>query len=420
MKHFPYRNGRMFAEDADLTTIADEIGTPFYVYSSAALRENYQAFADALPKNTLIAYSVKANGNLAVLRTLAKLGAGADVVSGGELKRALAAGIPASKIVFSGVGKTKTEMTLALDAGIHQFNVESEPELEALNDVARAMGRRAPVALRVNPDVDAQTHAKITTGTAESKFGIPWSRARQAYAMAAKMPAIAVAGIDMHIGSQITQLAPFEAALIRVIALIGSLRAEGHPISRLDIGGGLGVDYGGNGDLPTPEQYGALAARLTGDLEVALITEPGRAIAADAGALISRVIYVKAGETKSFAILDAGMNDLIRPALYDARHAILSVKENTGSRTARYVMVGPVCESSDIFARDCPMPMLAAGDLVAIMMTGAYGAVMSSAYNARTPAAEVMVNGAEWSVVRPKRDDDALISEDRLPRWLEA
>jgi diaminopimelate decarboxylase len=420
MNHFHYQHGRLFAEDADLTKIADEIGTPFYVYSSATLERHYRVMEAALPKGTLIAYSVKANGNLAVLKTLAKLGAGADVVSGGELKKALAAGIPANKIVFSGVGKTQAEMKLALGAGIHQFNVESEPELVALNDVAKSLNKRAAITFRVNPDVDARTHAKITTGTAESKFGVPWSRAWAAYEHAEKMAAIEVVGIDMHIGSQITELGPFEAALTRVIDLVKRLRADGHTISRFDIGGGLGVPYANEKNLPTPEQYGALVTRLTKDLNVALIAEPGRLIAANAGALVSRVIYVKDGETKKFAVLDAGMNDLIRPALYDAHHEILSVKENTGGPTARYDVVGPVCESSDLFAREYEMPSLAAGDLVAIMTAGAYGAVMASAYNARTPAAEVLVKGDQWSVVKPKLDDDALIRQDRLAPWLQA
>jgi diaminopimelate decarboxylase len=418
MNRFHYRDGRLFAEDADLAQIAGETGTPVYVYSSAALERNYRAFVEALPRGTLIAYSVKANGNLAVLKTLADCGAGADVVSGGELKKALAATIPADRIVFSGVGKTQAEMKLALDAGIHQFNVESEPELEALNAVAREAGKRAPVALRINPDIDARTHAKITTGTAETKFGIPWSRAHAAYAAAAQMPAIEIIGIDMHIGSQITALGPFEAALMRVIALLRTLRAQGQAMSRLDVGGGLGVAYAGEDTLPCPKDYGALVTRLTHDLGVDLICEPGRAIAADAGVLVSRVIYVKDGETKKFAILDAGMNDLIRPALYDAHHDILSVRQDSGGEIARYDLVGPVCETADLFARDYPLPQLAAGDLVAIMTAGAYGAVMASAYNARAPAAEVLVKGGQWSVVRPKRDDDALVREDRLPPWL--
>jgi diaminopimelate decarboxylase len=419
MNPFHYRDGRLFAEDADLTKIADETGTPFYVYSSAALEWHYRAIEAALPKTALIAYSVKANGNLAVLKTLAQLGAGADVVSGGELKKALAAAIPADKIVFSGVGKTQDEMKLALEAHIHQFNVESEPELEALNGVAQTLGKRAPITFRINPDVDARTHAKITTGTAESKFGIPWRRAREAYAKAAKMPGIAIVGIDMHIGSQISELRPFEAALSRIVELIAQLRGDGHTIARMDIGGGLGVPYAGETSLPMPEAYGALVTRLTENLNVSLVAEPGRLIAANAGALVSRVIYVKQGETKLFAILDAGMNDLIRPALYDAHHEILSVKENTGGKTARYDVVGPVCESSDIFARALQMPPLTAGDLVAIMTAGAYGAVMSSAYNARQPAAEVLVRGSQWSVVKPKRDDDAFIRDDRLPPWLQ-
>jgi diaminopimelate decarboxylase len=419
MNHFHYQHGRLFAEDVDLTKIADEIGTPFYVYSNATLERHYRAIEAALPKDTLIAYSVKANGNLAVLKTLANLGAGADVVSGGELKKALIAGIPANKIVFSGVGKTSAEMNLALEAGIHQFNVESEPELVALNDVARSLNKRATITFRVNPDVDARTHAKITTGTAEAKFGIPWSRAWAAFEHAEKMEFIDVVGIDMHIGSQITELGPFEAAIGRIIDLLKRLRADDHELTRLDIGGGLGVPYAHEKNLPTPEQYGALVTRLTKDLGVSLIAEPGRLIAANAGALVSRVIYVKDGETRRFAVLDAGMNDLIRPALYDAHHEILSVKENTSGPAARYDVVGPVCESSDLFARDYLMPPLASGDLVAIMTAGAYGAVMASAYNARTPAAEVLVKGDAWSVVRPKLDDDALIRQDRLPPWLQ-
>ena len=416
MTAFEYRNGKLFAEDVDLTTLAGEVGTPFYCYSSSALETHYRAFASAFPQDALIAYSVKANGNLAVLKTLAKLGAGADVVSGGELKRALAAGIPANKIVFSGVGKTASEMKLALDAGIHQFNVESEPELDALNAVAVSMGKRAPIAFRVNPDVDARTHAKITTGTAESKFGIPWSSARDAYAKAAKLPGIAIVGVDVHIGSQITELAPFEAAFARGVDLIGNLRSDGHAISRADLGGGLGVSYGPGEAPPPPQAYAEIATRLTQGLGVSLILEPGRSIAANAGVLVSRVIYVKAGGSRTFLILDAGMNDLIRPAMYDAHHEILSVNEGAGPAQA-YDVVGPVCESSDVFRRDCPLPPQKSGDLVAILSVGAYGAVMASSYNARTPAAEVLVKGARWSVVRPKLSDDEHIRRDHIPDW---
>jgi diaminopimelate decarboxylase len=397
-------------EDVDLARVAEDIGTPFYCYSTAALTRAYRAFADAVPAGALIAFSVKANGNLAVLKTLAQLGAGADVVSGGELKKALAAGIPAGRIVFSGVGKTKPELALALEAGIYQFNVESEPELVALNEVAGALNKRAPIALRVNPDVDAKTHAKITTGTSENKFGVPIARAREIYAAAAHMSGIEIVGVDVHIGSQVTELRPFEDAFDRIVELAGQLRADGHAIDRLDLGGGLGVPS-------DPRAYGAVAARTTQGFGAQLIFEPGRAIVAEAGVLVARVIYVKPGEGRTFLILDAGMNDLIRPALYDAHHDIVSVT-GTGEGRAVYDVVGPVCESADVFARDYAMPVMQSGDLVAFRSAGAYGAVMASAYNARPPAAEVLVKGSEWTVVRPRLTDDALIAADRIPHWL--
>ncbi|MEA2946801.1 MAG: diaminopimelate decarboxylase [Alphaproteobacteria bacterium] len=420
MNHFAYSNGSLYAEEIDLAKLAEAVGTPFYCYSSATLERHYRAFERAVPAGSLIAFSVKANGNLGVLKTLAKLGAGADVVSGGELKKALAAGIAAERIVFSGVGKTRREMRLALEAGIHQFNVESEPELEALNDVALAMGKRAPVAFRINPDVDAGTHAKITTGTAENKFGIPYARARAVYALAARLPGIAVVGVDVHIGSQITSLGPFETAFARIVTLTKALRADGHDIARLDLGGGLGVPYvRDNAPPPDPAAYGALAARATAGLGVRLIFEPGRLIAANAGVLVARVIYVKAGAAKSFVILDAGMNDLIRPALYDAHHEIVSVAEPApDAPRARYDVAGPVCETTDIFAHDREMACLKSDDLVAFLSVGAYGAVMSSAYNARPPAPEVLVKGGQWSLVRPRTTDDALIAADRIPDWL--
>jgi diaminopimelate decarboxylase len=400
--------------------LADQVGTPFYCYSTATLERHHRVLAAALPEDTLIAFSVKANGNLAVLKTLGQLGAGADVVSGGELKKALAAGIPAERIVFSGVGKTKAEMKLGLDAGIHQFNVESEPELEALNEVALAAGKRAPVTIRVNPDVDAKTHAKITTGTSETKFGIPWRRAREAYALAAHLGGIETVGVDVHIGSQITELAPFEQAFRRVAELVNQLRVDGHAITRVDLGGGLGVPYlRDNSPPPDPAAYGAMAARLARELNVALIVEPGRLIAANAGVLVSRVLYVKQGEARTFLILDAGMNDLLRPALYDAHHEIVSVSEPDPFHARRvYDVVGPVCETTDLFARGRELPELGAGQLVAFLTAGAYGAVMSSAYNARPPAPEVLVKGGEWSLVRPRMTDDALIATDRIPPWL--
>jgi diaminopimelate decarboxylase len=419
MNHFHYRDGRLFAEEVDLTALAGKVGTPFYCYSSATLQRHYTVFAQAFPADTLVAYSVKANGNLGVLKTLGALGAGADVVSGGELKKALAAGIPANRIVFSGVGKKRDEMKTALQAGIHQFNVESEPELEALNDVAASLNMRAPIAIRVNPDVDAKTHAKITTGTSESKFGIPWSRARAAYRRAGELANIAVVGVDVHIGSQITDLEPFRTAFGKVAELITILRADGHSITRADLGGGLGVPYKhGDPAPPDPVAYAAIIADTTADLGVSLIFEPGRMIAANAGVLVSRVIYVKDGETKKFLIIDAGMNDLLRPALYDAHHDIVSVVEPApGAPMSAYDVVGPVCETADLFGAGRELPAMKSGALVAILSAGAYGAVMASAYNARPPAAEVLVKKDRWAVVRPRMSDDALIALDQIPDW---
>ena len=417
MNHFGYKNGVLHAEEVSLASVAREVGTPFYCYSTATLERHYRVFAAALPKDTLIAFSAKANGNIAVLKTLGDLGAGADIVSGGELAKARAAGIPASRIVFSGVGKTRAEMKLALTEGIYQFNIESEPELEALNEVAQSLNTRAPITIRVNPNVDAKTHAKITTGTAESKFGIPWERAREAYALAAKLRNIEIVGVDVHIGSQITELSPFEAAFARVADLVRSLRDDGHTISRIDLGGGLGVPYAPTDPAPpAPELYGAAVSKAVAGLGCELILEPGRLIAANAGVLVARATYVKEGEARKFLILDAGMNDLIRPAMYDAHHEIVSVREGTGG--SLYDVVGPVCESSDLFGRDRRLPEMKDGDLVAILTAGAYGAVMASAYNARPPAAEVLVRGKEWAVVRPRMSDDELIGLDRIPGWL--
>jgi diaminopimelate decarboxylase len=421
VNHFHYKDGILSAEDVPLTEIAAAIGTPFYCYSTATLTRHYRVFAAALPKDSLIAFSVKANGNIAVLKTLGQLGSGADVVSGGELQKALAAGIPANRIVFSGVGKTREEMRLALEAGIYQFNVEGEPELDALSEVAVSMGATAPITIRVNPDVDAKTHAKITTGTYETKFGVPWPSARNTYARAAKLPGIAVVGVDVHIGSQITELDPFRDAFARVADLISQLRADGHRILRADLGGGLGVPYRlDNVPPPDPEAYGAVIAEAIRGLDVQVILEPGRLIAANAGILVSRVIYAKPGESKTFLVLDAGMNDLIRPALYDAHHDILPIV-SPGPKTPirRYDVVGPVCETADTFARDRDLPELRGNDLMAIMTAGAYGAVMASAYNARPPAAEVLVNGREWCVVRPRMTLEALIALERVPGWLE-
>jgi diaminopimelate decarboxylase len=421
MNHFHYRNGVLSAEDVPLTELADAVGTPFYCYSTATLTRHYKVFEAALPKGSLIAFSVKANGNIAVLKTLGNLGAGADVVSGGELKKALAAGIPAKRIVFSGVGKTREEMCLALEAGIYEFNVEGESELKQLSEVAGSMNARAPVTIRVNPDVDAKTHAKIATGTYETKFGIPWSRARETYAQAAKLPGIEIVGVDVHIGSQITDLAPFRAAFSRVASLITELRADGHRILRADLGGGLGVPYRlDNTPPPDPDAYADVIAAATRGLDVQLILEPGRLIAANAGILVSRVIYTKAGESKTFLVLDAGMNDLIRPALYDAHHDILPVvAPHPETPIRRYDVVGPVCETADCFARDRDLPEVQGNDLMAVMTAGAYGAVMASAYNARPPAPEILVNGREWCVVKPRLTLEALIALERVPGWLE-
>jgi diaminopimelate decarboxylase len=421
MNHFGYRHGILSAEDVSLAALAARVGTPFYCYSRATLERHYKVFSAALPEGALVAFSVKANGNLAVLKTLALLGAGADVVSGGELAKALAAGIPAERIVFSGVGKTVEEMHQALTAGIYQFNVESEPELLALDEVARELNRRAPITLRINPDVDAKTHAKITTGTAETKFGIPFAHARAAYARAAALKNIEIVGIDVHIGSQLTDLEPFAAAFEKVADLTRTLRADGHSITRLDLGGGLGVPYENNNmPPPDPTAYGKVVARVTEGLGCRLIFEPGRLIAANAGVLVSKVLYVKQGDAKTFLILDAGMNDLLRPALYDAHHEIVAVAEpEAGAARVAYDVVGPVCETSDLFAAARQLPELKSGDLVAILSAGAYGATMASSYNARPPAPEVLVSGEEWAIVRPRLRHDDLIGQDKLPDWLD-
>lgn len=421
MHHFAYRSGELCAEDVPLGAIAASVGTPVYVYSSATIERHYRVFKEAFGiADTLIAYSMKANSNLAVVKTLARLGAGADVVSGGELARALAAGIPASRIVFSGVGKQKAEMAAALKAGIHQFNVESEPELEALNEVARGLAAKASIAFRINPDVDAGTHAKISTGKAENKFGIPWARARAAYARAAALPAIDIKGVDVHIGSQITELAPFRAAFARVAELVRELRADGHMISRIDLGGGLGIPYqDGAKEPPPPSAYAELIRELVAPLNVQLIFEPGRIIVGNAGILLSRVIYVKEGESRHFLVIDAAMNDLIRPALYQAYHALRPVKERAPSFPCeRYDVVGPVCETGDTFTTDRELPRLEAGDLVAILSAGAYGAVQASTYNTRPLVPEVLVKGGEWALVRPRPRIEDLLALDRMPPWL--
>ncbi len=421
MRHFDFKNGELHAEEVALSKIARDVGTPCYVYSTATFERHYRVFAESFKGiKALVAYSVKANSNIAVLATLAKLGAGADVVSGGELARALIAGIPADKIVFSGVGKTRAEMRDALEAGIRVFNVESLAELRALNDVATSMGKTAPVAFRVNPDVTAGGHEKISTGKKENKFGIAWSKAESAYAEAASLPGIQIVGVDVHIGSQIDQLDPFEAAIRKVGDLIKTLRAQGHKIESFDIGGGLGIPYGNNAKTPPPpSEYGALVKRLTANMDVEMIFEPGRMIAGNSGILLSEVLYVKEGEDRNFLIIDAAMNDLLRPALYDAYHDIEGV--NLPPRDApqnTYDVVGPICESGDTFMKGREMPQLSAGDLVVLHSAGAYGAAQSSQYNTRPLIPEVLVNGSEFAVIRERPSIAEILKSEHIPHWL--
>ena len=423
MDHFLYRDGALFAEDVSVAEIAAAVGTPFYVYSTATLLRHFQAFDEALSgMEHLVCYAMKANSNQAVLRTLAQAGAGMDVVSEGEYLRAKAAGVAGDKIVFSGVGKTAREIRVALEGGIRQFNVESEPEMEVLNAVALELGKVAPITVRVNPDVDAKTHAKIATGKSENKFGIPIARAREVYAMAAAMPGLKVIGIDVHIGSQLTDLAPFEQAYVKVAELTERLRADGHTITRLDLGGGLGIPYETSNEAPPlPRDYGAMVQRTLGHLECEIEIEPGRLIAGNAGLMVSKVIYVKSGEGRDFLILDGAMNDLIRPAMYDAHHAIIPVIEApAGAEKQPYDIVGPVCESGDTFAKQRQMVPLVADDLVAFRSAGAYGAVMSSEYNSRALIPEVLVHGDQFAVIRPRPTFDEMINRDTIPEWLEA
>lgn len=421
MDHFTYRHGILHAEDVPLTAIATAVGTPVYVYSTATLTRHYRVFEEALGAMPhLICYALKANANLAVVRVMAKLGAGADVVSEGEYRRARAAGIPGERIVFSGVGKTRGEMRMALEGGIRQFNVESEPELRALSEVAASLGTTAPIALRVNPDVDARTHAKIATGRAENKFGIPLTRARAVYAEAARLPGIEVVGVDVHIGSQLTELEPFEAAFAKVAELTEALRADGHAIRRIDLGGGLGIPYRrANEAPPLPFDYGEVIRRTVGHLGCEIEIEPGRLIAGNAGILLSRVIWRKQGEGRDFLILDAAMNDLMRPALYDAWHDIVPVAEpEPGAEMREIDVVGPVCETGDTFAKARPLPDLAEGDAVAFRSAGAYGAAMASEYNSRPLVAEVLVDGDHYAVVRERPSFDAMLARDTIPEWL--
>ena len=421
MDHFLYRSGTLCAEEVPVPGIAAAVGTPFYLYSTATLERHFKLFDEGLDGlEHLVCFAVKSNSNQAVLKTLAALGAGMDVVSGGEYLRARAAGVPGGRIVFSGVGKTRDEMRLALKGGVRQVNLESEPEMRALNDIAEEIGVTVPVSVRVNPNVDAGTHEKISTGKSENKFGVPISRARKVYAEAAALPALDVAGIDVHIGSQLTDLAPFEQAYLKVAELTGQLRAEGHDIRRLDLGGGLGIPYErSNAAPPLPTEYCELIKRTVGHLECEIEIEPGRLISGNAGIMVASVIYVKSGEERNFLVLDSAMNDLVRPSMYASFHEIIPVREpDPGVPRAPFDIVGPVCETGDTFARERHMPPVAAGDLVAFRSAGAYGAVMSSEYNTRPLIPEVLVKGNQFAVIRPRPSIDEIINRDIIPEWV--
>jgi diaminopimelate decarboxylase len=420
MHHFDYRDGVLHAEAVNLVELAAVVGAPFYCYSSATLIRHFDVFCRAFSDvRTLVCYAMKANSNQAVIKTLANCGAGADVVSAGELLRARAANIPPEKIMFSGIGKTAAELALAVDEGILCVNVESEPELELLSSIAASKGRTARVSVRVNPDIDAKTHRKIATGKAENKFGIPISRAREVYALAAKLPGIAVTGVDMHIGSQITELEPFDNAFALLADFVRALRADGHQISHIDLGGGLGIPYGHEVEPPPdPPAYATMVKRATRDLGCTLVFEPGRVIVGNAGILVTTVLYLKRGETKTFVIVDAGMNDLVRPTLYEAHHEIRPVREGVGLTRATVDVVGPVCESGDFLALDRDMVPPRPGDLLAVMSAGAYGAVQAGTYNTRPLVPEVLVRQAEWALVRPRLEVSELIGLDRVAPWL--
>lgn len=423
MDHFSYKNGEMYAEDVPLSRIAREVGTPVYVYSTATLERHFRVFSEAFQGlDALVCFAVKANSNQAVLATLAKEGAGADVVSVGELERALRAGIPAQRIVFSGVGKKPSEMRRALEVGIKQFNVESEPELEALDQIARDMGVVAPVSMRVNPDVDARTHHKIATGKSENKFGIAWSKAPEVYKQINELANVRATGVDVHIGSQLTELEPFKLAFEKVVKLVQSLRADGHAIEHIDLGGGLGIPYDPDEETPPhPVAYGAMIKQVLGDLPCSIILEPGRLIAGNAGILLSELLYVKQGEDRLFYIVDAAMNDLLRPAMYEAFHAILPIVEpgdNARNAAVEADFVGPVCETGDTFAKARKTVPMQPGDFVAFKSAGAYGAVMASTYNSRELVPEVLVNGTDYAVVRGRPTLDDLIGMDSVPDWL--
>ncbi|SEH37797.1 diaminopimelate decarboxylase [Rhizobium tibeticum] len=421
MNHFQYRDGVLYAENVPVPEIAKAVGTPFYCYSTATLERHYRVFAEAFNDvDAMVCYAMKANSNQAVLKTLGNLGAGIDVVSEGELRRALAAGIPASRIMFSGVGKTPREMDFALEAGIYCFNVESEPELEILNQRAIKSGKRAPVSFRINPDVDARTHAKISTGKKENKFGISWERARAVYARAATLPGIDVTGIDMHIGSQITELQPFEDAFKLLRELVSTLRADGHDIHHVDVGGGLGIPYrDDNNPPPHPEAYAEIVKGQLRELNCKIVTEPGRLIVGNAGILVTEVIYVKDGGEKTFVIVDGAMNDLIRPTLYEAHHEIRPVVISAANAPRiKADVVGPVCETGDFLALDREMAMPKPGDLFAISSAGAYGAVQAGTYNSRLLVPEVLVKGSDFHVIRPRGTYEELIGLDSVPTWL--
>jgi len=421
MDHFLYRDGQLMAEDVSVAEIAAQVGTPFYVYSSATLLRHFKLFDDALEGvDHLVCFAMKSLSNQAVLKLLGDAGAGMDVVSGGEYLRAKAAGISGDKIVFSGIGKTRDEMRIALEGGIRQFNVESEPEMETLSEVAVSLGKVAPITVRVNPDVDAKTHAKISTGKKEDKFGIPISRAREVYAMAADLPGLKVIGIDVHIGSQLTELEPFRLAYRKVAELTEQLRGDGHEISRLDLGGGLGIPYArDNNAPPLPVEYGAMIKEEVGHLGCEIEIEPGRLISGNSGILVTKVIYVKSGEGRKFLILDAAMNDLIRPAMYEAHHDIIPVVEpEAGIDQTPYDIVGPICESGDTFAKGRMMPTLQSDALVAFRSAGAYGAVMSSEYNSRPLIPEVLVHGDQFAVIRRRPTFEEMINRDSIPEWL--
>ncbi len=421
MHHFAYQNGSLHAEGVDLRTIAAEVGTPFYCYSTATIERHYKVLTEAFTgQDHLICFAVKANSNQAVLTTLARLGAGMDVVSEGELRRARAAGVPANRIIFAGVGKTREEMAYALREGILGFNIESAPELDQLSQVASSLSLTASIAIRVNPDVDAKTHAKISTGKSENKFGVPFLDAPALYERASTLPGIAVSGIHMHIGSQITELGPFRDAFTLMREMVLDLRSRGITLKHLDIGGGLGVPYRADNEWPPhPDEYARVVKETLGDLRLKIVMEPGRMIIGNAGILVTRVIYVKEGQGRRFTIVDAAMNDMIRPTLYEAHHDVWPVTEPTGIHDlVAQDLVGPVCETGDYLALDRPLPAFAPDDLIALMTAGAYGAVMSSTYNTRPLVPEILVNGETYAVVRPRPTYDDLIGQDRLPPWL--